>query len=419
MSKPSKGILNRFSKSPKLIIFDLDGTLYDSQMIRDDTEEHLYEDVKKISFLPGVKEFLTGFGGKKILVTKEKFPKFQEEKIKILGLDKLFDAIFICPYEEDKKAYFQKIIQLHKDLEIYVVGDRLDLEIKDGNELGLTTIWFKRGKYKDYSPVHKLEMPTYTIIDFGQLWEIIQPLKAVILAAGKGSRFSSEKTKVLHEIAGKPLVRHVVDLADSLGIKEKIVVIGYQGEEVKKELWNCKGIKFAWQKEQKGTGHAVMMARDYLKDFEGEVLILYADVPGVSKETLQQLIAQHRKKDCILTILTAVLKEPVWHGRIIKEGEKVMAIREFKDATPKELEIKEVNSGIMIINNDFLLSALDKLTTHNAKGEYYLTDIVEIAYKLGKKICTFSAYSEMEIYGVNYVEELEELRKFFHKYSGK
>ena len=396
----------------KLIIFDLDGTLYDSNFIR---EDHLYEDVKRISFLPGVKEFLIEFEGKKVLVTKEKFPKFQEEKIKILGLEKLFDAIFICPFNEDKKKYFEMIVKLHPDFEIYVVGDRLDLEIKDGNALGLTTIWFKRGKYQKYVPLHNLEKPDYIITEMSRLWDIIYPIKAVILAAGKGTRFSSEKTKVLHKLAGKSMVRHVVDLADSLGILEKILVVGYQGEKVIAEFSGEKGISFVWQKEQKGTGHAVMMAKPLLKDFKGDVLILYADVPGVTNKTMQKLIDKHRKNNCAVTILTAKLEDPKWYGRIIKDGEKVTAIREARDATPEELKINEVNSGILIIKNEFLLTALNQLKAHNLQSEYYLTDIIEIATNQKETVCTVITESEREIFGVNYLEELDSLKKIFAK----
>ena len=209
------------------------------------------------------------------------------------------------------------------------------------------------------------------------------------------------------------MIRHVVDLVDSLGIKEKIIVVGYQGEKVIAEFKDEKGISFVWQKEQKGTGHAVMMAKPLLKDFKGDVLILYADVPGVTNKTMQKLIDKHRKNSCTITILTAKLEDPKWYGRIIKDGEKVIAIREARDATTEELKINEVNSGILIIKNEFLLTALNQLKVHNQQGEYYLTDIIEIASNKKEIVCRVIAESGQEIFGVNYVEELDSLKKIF------
>src|SRR3989338_5820437 len=235
-------------------------------------------------------------------------------------------------------------------------------------------------------------------------------MQAVILAAGKGTRFHSDKAKVLHEIFGKPLVQFVVELADSLGINEKIVVVGYQGKEVEKSLDTIKGVHFAWQEQQLGTGHAVMMVKPYLNPQENDLLVLYGDVPGLRKETLLQLIAEHKSQRNVLTVLTAELEDPKWYGKILRNHlGRVLGIREVKDATAEELQIKEINSGIMVINIPFLLSALDKLSRNNDQQEYYLTDLVEIACKQGLRVGALMVEDSDEIKGVNSVEELEEM----------
>ncbi|MBS3165725.1 NTP transferase domain-containing protein [Candidatus Woesearchaeota archaeon] len=241
-------------------------------------------------------------------------------------------------------------------------------------------------------------------------------MQAVILAAGKGTRFQSDKAKVLHEISGKPLVKYVVELADSLGINEKIVVVGHQGKEVERSLDTIKGVHFAWQEQQMGTGHAVMMAKPYLDPKENDVLILYGDVPGLRKETLLKLIAEHIFQRNILTVLTAELEGPKWYGRILRDNlGRVLGIREAKDATAEELLIKEINSGIMVINIPFLLSALDNLSSNNDQKEYYLTDLVEIACKRRLSVGALIVADSDEIKGVNSVEELEEMGEILGK----
>src|SRR3989338_8149844 len=214
------------------------------------------------------------------------------------------------------------------------------------------------------------------------------PLQAVILAAGKGKRFPGAKPKVLQEVVGKPLITHVFALAVALGITKKIVVIGHLGEQVQQQLSSEKNLSFVWQREQLGTGHAVKMAIPYLEK-ESAVLILYGDVPALKKETLQRLIAEHEHKKNALTILTASLREPKWYGRILKDKEgKVLGIREAKDCSAEELQIKEINSGIMVVESEFLFSALEKVKNTNQQGEYYLTDIVAIACHESKAVST-------------------------------
>ncbi|MDP3639775.1 MAG: NTP transferase domain-containing protein [Nanoarchaeota archaeon] len=234
-------------------------------------------------------------------------------------------------------------------------------------------------------------------------------MKAIILAAGKGTRFASEKTKVLHCIAGKPLVLHVVEKAKMLGVQQPIVVLGYQGEAVREALQHVPGVQFAWQREQLGTGHAVLMALPLLGGDEDEVLILYGDVPCLALATLQHLRIVHETAKNTLTLLTAVLDNPKWYGRIIKDNKKqLLAIREAKDANAEELRITEINSGIMLVQSSFLRTALLHLVSKNKQGEYYLTDIVEIAVREGRQVGTVLVDDPREIQGVNSLEELEE-----------
>ena len=240
-------------------------------------------------------------------------------------------------------------------------------------------------------------------------------MKGVVLAAGKGTRFKSDSAKVLQEINGKSLIERVVDLATSAGIKEKVVVVGYQGEEVIKCLEKKKDLTFVWQYLQLGTGHAVMSAREEIKAAD-DVLILYGDVPATQKETILQLIKEHQVKKNVLTVLTAELEDPKWYGRILRDkNKKIGGIREAQDCSPKELEIREINSGIMIIQGKFLLRALGKLKPHNRQKEYYLTDIVETAVAEGKKVGAVRIYDENEIKGVNSLEELQEMTRILQK----
>ena len=240
-------------------------------------------------------------------------------------------------------------------------------------------------------------------------------MKAIILAAGKGTRFKSDKAKVLQEILGKSLIERVIDLAVSVGIKEKVIVVGYQGEEVIKSLEKKKDVKFVWQHLQLGTGHAVMSARDEINPTD-DILILYGDVPATKKETIQKLIKEHQAKKNVVTILTAELEDPKWYGRIVRDKKgNITCIREAKDCSPKELEIKEINTAILIVQGKFLLEALSKLKANNTQKEYYLTDIVEIASNEGKNVGALLINDENEIKGVNSIEELQEMRFILQK----
>ncbi len=241
-------------------------------------------------------------------------------------------------------------------------------------------------------------------------------MQAIILAAGKGTRFLSDKTKVLQEIKGKIVVQYVLDLANSVGATGKIIVIGYQGDEVIKALQDNKNVTFVWQHQQLGTGHAVMSAKEQINQKQ-DIIILYGDTPATKKDTLKDLIKEHQENKNTLTLLTAELEDPKWYGRILRDSKRrIIGVKEAKDCLPKELEIKEINSGIMIIKGDFLAKSLKKLKTNNVQREYYLTDIVQIAVADGKKVGSLMIHDENQIKGINSLEELEEMRHILNKY---
>jgi bifunctional UDP-N-acetylglucosamine pyrophosphorylase / glucosamine-1-phosphate N-acetyltransferase len=238
-------------------------------------------------------------------------------------------------------------------------------------------------------------------------------MKAIILAAGKGKRMNSDLPKVVFKVKNKCLINWVLELAHQLGAEKSIVVIGYKGEEVKKCLLGC-DCEFVWQKEQLGTGHAVMMAKEKLFNYQGDVLILYGDVPALTKETVNKLISVHKESDAVITVLTAELDHPGSYGRMLRKDGNVIGIKEAKDASEEELMIKEFNSGIYVVNNKFLLYALNLLKNDNKQEEYYLTDIVEIAATEGKKISAYITSNADEVEGVNTVEQLAKMERILN-----
>ncbi|WP_223642717.1 bifunctional UDP-N-acetylglucosamine diphosphorylase/glucosamine-1-phosphate N-acetyltransferase GlmU [Corallococcus sp. EGB] len=211
-------------------------------------------------------------------------------------------------------------------------------------------------------------------------------LAAVVLCAGKGTRMKSEKAKVLHPILGRPLCAYPLKRALELGASHVVPVVGHQASEVEKSIrahFPDAPLRFALQKEQKGTADAVKAAEDALKGHEGRVLILYGDVPLLRKETLQALLAAHDAAGGVLALVSTTLEDPTGYGRVIREGGKVARIVEHKDCTPEQRAVKECNAGIYSVDAAFLWKALAEIKPVNAQGEYYLTDLVEMAAKVG------------------------------------
>jgi bifunctional UDP-N-acetylglucosamine pyrophosphorylase/glucosamine-1-phosphate N-acetyltransferase len=234
-------------------------------------------------------------------------------------------------------------------------------------------------------------------------------LSVVILAAGKGTRMRSSLPKVLHTIADKPMVGHVIDAARCLNAENIYVVYGFGGDVLQA---NIKGddLTFVEQAEQLGTGHAVDMASPHIKD-EDDVLVLYGDVPLTRVDTLEQLI--QAKPEGGMALLTVHLANPTGYGRIIRDNGSVVGIVEQKDATPEQLAINEANTGILLANGGDLKRWLSNLSNDNAQGEYYLTDVIAAAHAEGKEIATANPETEIEVEGANNRVQLAALERAF------
>ena len=232
------------------------------------------------------------------------------------------------------------------------------------------------------------------------------PLNIVILAAGKGTRMYSEKPKVLHALAGKPLVQHVLDCAAALQPKQICVVYGHGGEAVPKAMQQYTA-RFVIQEPQLGTGHAVQQAMPHLGD-NGNTMVLYGDVPLIQHSTLHQMLQAGDG----LVLLTMNLPNPTGYGRIVRDTQgDVLSIVEEKDATAEQREIQEVNTGILLAPTKSLRGWLAKLQNNNSQGEYYLTDIVGMAVQQGVAVHTVQPAYEWEIHGINSKSQLMVLER--------
>ena len=238
-----------------------------------------------------------------------------------------------------------------------------------------------------------------------------QYVMTLIMAAGKGTRMKSNKSKLVHKIYDKELVRRVVDLAKEVGSDEIVAVVGHLREQVQEVLGD--EVKYAYQDELLGTGHAVMQAKKYLEGKKGKVIILYGDVPIIRPETLKNLVSKSIKNKEYATLLTAIYENPTGYGRIIRdEGGNIKGIVEEKDADPlQKKHIKEINSGIYCFDIEELLNSLDKIRPNNAQGEYYLTDVIKIMNDAGLKTGAVIVEDNTEILGVNDRSQLELLTR--------
>ncbi|MEW8958339.1 MAG: bifunctional UDP-N-acetylglucosamine diphosphorylase/glucosamine-1-phosphate N-acetyltransferase GlmU [Moorella sp. (in: firmicutes)] len=222
---------------------------------------------------------------------------------------------------------------------------------------------------------------------------------AVILAAGQGKRMHSRLPKVLHRIAGRSLVEHVMAAAGEAGVEENVIVIGHGAEEIKAALGA--GQKYAFQERQLGTGHALAQARGAVGN-ANDILVLCGDTPLIRGTTLKKLLHHHFVTGATATLLTARLANPQGYGRIVRDEEgRVKAIVEERDAAPEEKAIKEINTGIYCFKADFIWPALQQLKPDNDQGEYYLTDVVALAAARGLSIEAVTVEDEEEVLGVN------------------
>ena len=232
-------------------------------------------------------------------------------------------------------------------------------------------------------------------------------IKSVILAAGKGTRMKSNTSKVLHKIFGKPILGYVLDNSKNI-VSESFVIVGHHAEEVtefvEKNYTNAKTIL---QSPQLGTGHAVSMACPYLENFDGQVIILNGDLPLMTEESIRKFIEYHNSKNSDLTIMSTILDDPANYGRIIREkDDSLKCIVEAKDATPEEISVKEINVGVYLLNWSKIKPAFSQLTTNNAQGEYYLTDIIGWGKKNNLNVYAYILENSDESYGINSRKDL-------------
>ncbi len=236
---------------------------------------------------------------------------------------------------------------------------------------------------------------------------MMKNINAIVLAAGAGTRMKSKTPKVLHKISGVPLVGHIVDLLEAIQVTKTTIVIGHGKEKVEDYL-SSRSVNIAYQEQRLGTGHAVMMAQDTIKEDE-TVLILTGDTPLLRVETIQALLMHHKKGNYDGTVLTASFENPTGYGRIIRdEAYLITGIVEHKDATEEERLIKEVNSGIICVQGGLLKKFLNELKNDNVQSEYYLTDVIGLLSENGHRVSGYVVEDTSEIMGINNRVQLAE-----------
>lgn len=233
---------------------------------------------------------------------------------------------------------------------------------------------------------------------------------AVLLAAGKGTRMKSDRAKVLFPLAGKPLLLYVVDAVLAAGCDRTIVVVGHQADRVR-DVLHGRNVDCVVQEPQLGTGHAVMCAAPLLASVTGSVAVLAGDAPLIRADTLRSMLRHHRRAQAAVTLLSAVLPDPSGYGRVVRKEGRVVGIVEDKEATPEERAIREINSSIYAFDGPFLLRSLPRLGNENRQREYYLTDLVHLAFAEGRPVEALPVDDPHEVEGVNTPEQLEETER--------
>lgn len=235
-------------------------------------------------------------------------------------------------------------------------------------------------------------------------------LAAIILAAGKGTRMKSKVPKVLHRVSGLPMLSYPVRLFKELKAQKVVLVVGHGADDVR-NAFSSEKVGFVTQKEQLGTGHAVMCALKELKGFEGDILVLSGDVPLITKETINALLKMHKegrgRKRPVLSLITTLLEDPKGYGRVVRdENGAVARTVEDKDCSPLQKKINEVNAGLYLFSSKFLMDNIRKLNTRNAQGEYYLPDLIELAVRQGERVVALTHFDPNEVMGINNRVEL-------------
>lgn len=237
-------------------------------------------------------------------------------------------------------------------------------------------------------------------------------ITVVILAAGLGTRMKSNKAKVLHKICGKPMINYVAETARKVAGNNVVLVIGNQADRVRRTVSELGPFSFAYQRKQLGTGHAVLCALPHIPDGCRDVVVLCGDVPLIKADTVNALVSSHVSEKRDVSVLAVELKNPTGYGRILlNESGKVKAIVEESDATAEQKRIRLINTGIFCVRKNFLFGALPRIQSNNAKGEIYLTDIVEIAYRENRHVGVTVGDNYLEVTGINTIQELERVER--------
>jgi UDP-N-acetylglucosamine diphosphorylase/glucosamine-1-phosphate N-acetyltransferase len=238
---------------------------------------------------------------------------------------------------------------------------------------------------------------------------------ALVLAAGQGTRMNSDLAKVLHPMAGRPLLAHVLRALEKLRVGRTLVVVGHQRDRVR-EAFPGDELEWVVQAEQRGTGHAVMMAGPALAGFEGTLLVVCGDTPLLGANTLHRLLEGHAKSGAAVTVLSMDVPDPTGYGRILRvEGDRIAGIVEHRDATPEQRKITEVNSGVYAFDYPALAAVLGRLSSHNDQGEYYLTDTVSLLLRDGKPTAVVCGEDYRELCGINTPEQLADAERIWRE----
>lgn len=247
----------------------------------------------------------------------------------------------------------------------------------------------------------------------------MKPITSLILAAGKGTRMKSKLPKVLHPVAGKPMVERVLETVKTVGTERNVVIVGFGGEAVQAYLGDT--AEFVTQTEQKGTGHAVKQAKPLLGDYKGTILLLCGDTPLVTRESLEALLKEHEETGAAATVLTAHMANPTGYGRIIREDGtgKVLRIVEEQDGKPEELAVQEINTGMYAFDSEKLWPCLEQLSDDNAQGELYITDVVGILVNQGDRVSAYMMTNEEESLGVNSRAQLAEAERILRERTSR
>ena len=230
---------------------------------------------------------------------------------------------------------------------------------------------------------------------------------AVVMAAGKGTRMQSELPKVLVPVCGRPMIHYVLDALAQAGIARTVVVVGYRAADVEKSLAGRPRLAFALQAEQRGTGHAVMSAREHLVGHEGPVLVVAGDSPMMQSDSIRRLLAEFDDARPACVLGTAIKEDPAGLGRIVRDAKgNFQAIVEEKDATPAQKQLREVNLSCYVFNGPDLLRALERIRADNAQGEYYITDCPGLLLADGKDVRALPVLKPCEALSINNIQEL-------------